>query len=754
MMRLLILLALTTAAVQARNSWSWGPDDSSGAGSATTHGRSGASVARSSDRVGRTSTPSDAAAFHPSSSAGALAVVSPPSAAAFTAETAAPQHALLSAAVSAAPLVTGEHQRGETRTARKIEGASDGLAEGRLFGIKDKLCEVGLGFDCKKGYKGGLSHHDISYVQPVQVVPVGGPIAAVPIHPGKGYGHKGYGVPPPAYGPPPPIYSPPVYAPPQPIYAPPQPSYGPPPPVYGPHKSSYSESVYHEGSSLVNHVHTHHHLYDGPNVYGKDNHYSGTQTHSISSSPSFTSFDSLEHGNSFADFSHGGVDKVGKPLPVIPPRPGPAIPPNIGPSYLEDCQCVDYQYCSSFDVVGRAQTGVHPFIDARSKKTDILSTATDEDATTGENQVFSASEGKSVVVNAESAEHREKTTERKKRDTVVFKEKPRDARDTMVFKDNTRTSTFSRPAAPSRPAIATSRQGLSSYTPGPNGCAPRHVCCRRPGFRQQREIGSCGRRNSVGLLGRVKNDNILQGDTEFGEYPWQAAILRRETGESVYVCGAALIDRQNLITAAHCITGLTAGELKVRLGEWDVGGDTEFYRYVESPVLALYSHPDFYAGNLNNDVAIVRIQTPVDFLSNPHISPVCMPERFASFSGQRCFVSGWGKDAFGNHGNFQHLLKKVDLPVVDYSTCESALRRTRLGPQFSLHAGMMCAGGEEGKDACEGDGGSPLVCQGADGTVQLAGLVSWGVGCGQRGVPGVYTSIPYYTEWINSVTRR
>lgn len=88
-------------------------------------------------------------------------------------------------------------------------------------------------------------------------------------------------------------------------------------------------------------------------------------------------------------------------------------------------------------------------------------------------------------------------------------------------------------------------------------------------------------------------------------------------------------------------------------------------------------------------------------LHSPHIGPVCLPDRFTAFSRQRCFVSGWGKDAFGNRGSFQHLLKEVDLPMVDRRTCQSAFRGTKLGSNFLLHDGMICAGGEEGKDACE-----------------------------------------------------
>lgn len=93
------------------------------------------------------------------------------------------------------------------------------------------------------------------------------------------------------------------------------------------------------------------------------------------------------------------------------------------------------------------------------------------------------------------------------------------------------------------------------------------------------------------------------------------------------------------------------------------------------------------------------------------------------------------------------------MPVVSNKVCEHQMRRTRLGPSFNLHPGFVCAGGEEGKDACKGDGGGPMVCE-RHGKWQLAGVVSWGIGCGQPGVPGVYSRVSYYLDWIRQVVQQ
>lgn len=56
-------------------------------------------------------------------------------------------------------------------------------------------------------------------------------------------------------------------------------------------------------------------------------------------------------------------------------------------------------------------------------------------------------------------------------------------------------------------------------------CGPRAVCCRKPirQFPQQQPVNQynrCGVRNTQGITGRIKNPSYIDGDSEFGEWPW------------------------------------------------------------------------------------------------------------------------------------------------------------------------------------------------------------------------------------------
>lgn len=47
----------------------------------------------------------------------------------------------------------------------------------------------------------------------------------------------------------------------------------------------------------------------------------------------------------------------------------------------------------------------------------------------------------------------------------------------------------------------------------------------------------------------------------------------------------------------------------------------------------------------------------------------------------------------------------------------------------------------------QGDSGGPLVCM-VNKHMTLVGIISWGIGCGQKDVPGVYTKVTNYLDWI------
>lgn len=134
------------------------------------------------------------------------------------------------------------------------------------------------------------------------------------------------------------------------------------------------------------------------------------------------------------------------------------------------------------------------------------------------------------------------------------------------------------------------------------------------------------------------------------------------------------------------------------MGEWNAAGDTEPLRVQEFTVAKIFINSNFNAANLRNDIAVLRLATPVPLGSSPAITTGCLPVN--SFVGQRCWVSGWGRNDFLS-GQYQTIQKQVDVPILPQAQCQAALSATRLGYQFQYDANsFICAGGELGRDAC------------------------------------------------------
>lgn len=229
-----------------------------------------------------------------------------------------------------------------------------------------------------------------------------------------------------------------------------------------------------------------------------------------------------------------------------------------------------------------------------------------------------------------------------------------------------------------------------------------------------------------------------------GAYPWQVAVL---TDGNVYLGGGVLVSPMYVLTAAHKVAGYVNGGIKAKLGAWDSQNTTEPFKDISISKVTI--HPQYDPLNLKNDIAVLRLSSAAPIATSPNINTACLPSG-AVAAGTRCWATGWGKNAFGPTGMYQNILKEVDVPVLTQAACLTALSNTRLGITASsfLDSSTMCAGGEMGKDACTGDGGSPLVCGTNNGPFQVIGLVTWGIGCADAGVPGVYTNVFNFLHWI------
>merc|ERR1712130_883498 len=83
-----------------------------------------------------------------------------------------------------------------------------------------------------------------------------------------------------------------------------------------------------------------------------------------------------------------------------------------------------------------------------------------------------------------------------------------------------------------------------------------------------------------------------------------------------------------------------------------------------------------------------------------------------------------------------------------------AAAKGKLGPgitSLSLLDSQLCARGESATDSCSGDSGEPLMAV-LGGRWYLAGVVSFGTQRCDSSLPGVYTRVSSFWQWIEGVT--
>ncbi|KAK2886672.1 enteropeptidase [Channa argus] len=241
---------------------------------------------------------------------------------------------------------------------------------------------------------------------------------------------------------------------------------------------------------------------------------------------------------------------------------------------------------------------------------------------------------------------------------------------------------------------------------------------------------------------RQHGDSRVVGgvDAVKGAWPWIASLHWKGR----HVCGASLIGRDWLLTAAHCVYGknlhLQAWSAVLGLHDQrDINSEAVQKRNIDRVVI----NRQYNRRTKQADIAMMHLEQPVNF--NQWIQPVCLSEGQNVPTGQKCFIAGWGYDAEG--GFLPNVLQEAEVPLVDQVQCQEQL------PEYTITSSMLCAGYPEGGiDSCQGDSGGPLMCLDNGHWTQI-GVTSFGRGCGRPQSPGVYARVSAFSSWI-AETRR
>ena len=181
------------------------------------------------------------------------------------------------------------------------------------------------------------------------------------------------------------------------------------------------------------------------------------------------------------------------------------------------------------------------------------------------------------------------------------------------------------------------------------------------------------------------NVRIVNGE-EAGLNTWSWAVSLHIDGG---ICGGTIIDPYFVVTAAHCLRPATQPEdITIYAGTLIID------QGITRKASRIYSHPDYDAFLVANDIALLKVDRPFD-LSSGELARICLPS--VAFPSEEypapntsLVIVGWGSVSEG--GSVSRRLRQVTIQAVGSKT--AYCKKTIKNPMLQFCAGTMPEGGK------------------------------------------------------------
>jgi secreted trypsin-like serine protease len=223
---------------------------------------------------------------------------------------------------------------------------------------------------------------------------------------------------------------------------------------------------------------------------------------------------------------------------------------------------------------------------------------------------------------------------------------------------------------------------------------------------------------------------IHQGYTATtNSWPWMIALY---INNNQTFCGGFLISYQHVVTAAHCVIGLSSTSVIAYAGIQTLSSRSSGQARISSVITV---HPSYSLSATVYDIAIITLQSAFNQTATVGLCCVTYDTSLPSV-GQTGAVCGWGSTAYTVGVVSNDLLQAVIQVQSDSSSCSTS----------STSSVQFCAG-YSGTDVCHGDSGSPFMIS-LNNSWTCAGIVSAGQSCSGN---SYYTRVSAFQSFINGV---